>query len=142
MLNRHQLALGDEQLFTIIYAIVDPEHGTISWANGGHPPPLLRGSDGACRYVEGGNGLMGVDDQLYQTFEETIDPNSTVVLYTDGLIERRGESLDVGLERLADAAGAGPQEPGQLRDHILAALTEPTGPRYDDVTAVVARLGR
>ena len=39
LLNRHQLALGDEQLFTIVYAILDPEQGTIAWANGGHPPP-------------------------------------------------------------------------------------------------------
>jgi serine phosphatase RsbU (regulator of sigma subunit) len=142
LLNRHQLELGDDHLFTIVYAIVDPEHGTISWANGGHPPPLLRATDMACRYLDGGNGLMGVDDKVYETFEQTIDPSSTVVLYTDGLIERRGESLDVGLERLARAAAAGPEEPGQLRDHILAALIEPGGQRYDDVTAVVARLGR
>ncbi|HSC03676.1 MAG TPA: SpoIIE family protein phosphatase, partial [Solirubrobacteraceae bacterium] len=142
LLNRHQLALGDELLFTIVYAIVDPEHGTISWANGGHPPPLLCAYDRPCRYLEGGNGLMGVDDKLYETFEETIEPSSTVVLYTDGLVERRGESLDVGLERLARAAHAGPAEPEQLRDHILAALTEESGQLYDDVTAVVARLVR
>ena len=64
---------------------------------------------------------MGVDEKLYETFEEPIDPSSTVVLYTDGLVERRGESLDVGLERLAEAAGGGPEEPAALRDHILAA---------------------
>jgi PAS domain S-box-containing protein len=140
LLNRHQLALGDDLLFTIVYAIVDPEQRTIAWANGGHPPPLLRASDGACRYVEGGNGLMGVDEKVYETFEETIDASCTVVLYTDGLVERRGESLDVGLERLADAAGAGPDEPEALRDHIVAALQEPGGQLYDDVTAVVARV--
>ncbi len=140
LLNRHQLALGDDHLFTIVYAIVDPERGTISWANGGHPPPLLRASDGACRYLEGGNGLMGVDEKVYRTFEETTGPSSTVVFYTDGLIERRGESLDMGLDRLALAAGEGPVEPGPLRDHLLAELLEPAGQRYDDVTAVVARL--
>jgi PAS domain S-box-containing protein len=140
LLNRHQLALGDEHLFTIVYAIVDPEQGTISWANGGHPPPLLRASNGACRYLEGGNGLMGIDEKVYETYEETTDPSSTVVLYTDGLVERRGESLDVGLDRLADAAGDGPAQPGPLRDHLVAALIDPTGQRYDDVTAVVARL--
>ena len=140
LLNRHQLALGDEHLFTIVYAIVDPKAGTISWANGGHPPPLLRAPDGACRYCEGGNGLMGVEDKRYETFEERIDPGSDVVLYTDGLIERRGESLDVGLDRLADAAAVAPDEPAAFRDHILAALLEPGGQRYDDVTAVVVRL--
>jgi PAS domain S-box-containing protein len=142
LLNRHQLALGDEHLFTIVYAIVDPANGTIAWANGGHPPPLLRAADGACRYVEGGNGLMGVEDRVYETFEERIDPSSTMVLYTDGLVERRSESLDVGLERLAGAVCTGPDEPAALCDHILAALLEPPGQRYDDVTAVVARLVR
>jgi len=142
LLNRHQLALGDEQLFTIVYAIVDPERFTIAWASGGHPPPLLRASDGACRYVDGGNGLMGIEDSIYETFQQRLGSGTTVVLYTDGLVERRGESLDVGLDRLADAACAGPEEPEALRDHVLAALLEPSGQRYDDVTAVVARLGR
>ena len=140
LLNRHQLALGDEQLFTIVYAILDPEQGTIAWANGGHPPPLLRAADGTCRYVEGGNGLMGVEDSVYETFEEPIGPNTTIVLYTDGLVERRGESLDAGLERLANAACFGPEEPEQLCEHIVAQLLEPGSERYDDVTAVVARL--
>ena len=140
LLNRHQLALGDEQLFTIVYAILDPDRGTIAWANGGHPPPLLRAADGTCRYVEGGNGLMGVEDSVYETFEEPIGPDTTIVLYTDGLVERRGESLDAGLERLASAARVGPDDPGPLCDHIVAQLVEPGSERYDDVTAVVARL--
>ncbi len=140
LLNRHQLALGDEQLFTIVYAILDPEKGTIAWANGGHPPPLLRAADRTCRYAEGGNGLMGVEDGVYETFEQAITPNCTIVLYTDGLIERRGESLDAGLERLAGATCAGPEEPRALCDHIVSQLAEPGSERYDDVTAVVARL--
>jgi PAS domain S-box-containing protein len=139
-LNRHQLALSDEQLFTIVYAIIDPERGTISWANGGHPPPLLRAADGACRFVEGGNGLMGVEDNVYETFEERIAPDNTMVLYTDGLVERRSESLDTGLERLADAAHVGPEEPGPLCDHIVVRMLEPGTEPYDDVTVVVARL--
>jgi PAS domain S-box-containing protein len=140
LLNRHQLALGDEQLFTIVYAVVDPERGTIAWANGGHPPPLLRRPDGPCRYLEGGNGLMGVEDTVYETFVERMAPGSAVVLYTDGLIERRGESLDAGLERLAGAACDGPLDPAPLCERIEAELLEPPGERYDDVTVVVARL--
>jgi PAS domain S-box-containing protein len=140
LLNRHQLALGDEHLFTIVYAVIDPEDGTISWANGGHPPPLLRAADGSCRYLDGGNGLMAVEERPYETFRRRLAPGSTVVLYTDGLIERRGESLDAGLERLVSAASAGPEHPGPLRDHLLAWLFESTAQRYDDVTAVVVRL--
>ena len=140
LLNRHQLALGDEHLFTIVYAVIDPGEGTIAWANGGHPPPLLRPADRECAYLDGGNGLMGVEDRSYETFARRLAPDSTVVLYTDGLIERRGESLDAGLDRLVSAAHAGPEEPRALRDHILGWLLEPAGQRYDDVTAVVARL--
>jgi serine phosphatase RsbU (regulator of sigma subunit) len=140
LLNRHQLALGDEHLFTIVYAIIDPGEGTIEWANGGHPPPLLRGADTSCRYLDGGDGLMGVEDKPYQTFHQRLAPGSTVVLYTDGLIERRSESLDAGLDRLVKAARTGPQEPAALRDHILTRLLEPAAQRYDDVTAVVVRL--
>jgi len=140
LLNRHQLEGGDEHLFTIVYAILDPGRGTISWANGGHPPPLLRGVDGTCRYLEGGNGLMGVEDNPYGTHEEPTGAHDLVVLYTDGLIERRGESLDIGLARLADAASAGPDDAQSMCDHIVDALLEPPEQRYDDVTAVVARL--
>jgi PAS domain S-box-containing protein len=140
LLNRHQLALGDEHLFTIVYAVIDPEDGTIAWANGGHPPPLLRAADGTCAYLDGGNGLMGVEERPYETFERRLGSDSTVVLYTDGLIERRGESLDAGLDRLVSAMQSGPEEPPALRDHILAWLLEPGTQRYDDVTAVVARL--
>jgi PAS domain S-box-containing protein len=139
LLNRHQLALGDEQLFTIVYAVLDPEHGAVSWANGGHPPPLLRRPDDRCVYLEGGNGLVGVEDIVYETYTQTIESGAALVLYTDGLIERRGESLDVGLQRLETAAGGGPQDPGLLCEHIVARLAE-APELYDDVTAVVARL--
>jgi PAS domain S-box-containing protein len=140
LLNRHQLTGGDEHLFTIVYTIVDPERGTIAWANGGHPPPLLRAADGTCHYLEGSNGLMGVEDNPYETYEERVGASATVVLYTDGLIERRGESLDVGLERLANVASPGPDDPQLMCTHIRDTLLEPPAQRHDDVTVVVARL--
>ncbi len=83
---------------------------------------------------------MGVEEHVYDTHEARTAANDTIVLYTDGLIERRGESLDVGLERLAAAAVSGPEDPQGMCEHILEQLLEPPGQRYDDVTAVVARL--
>ncbi len=139
LLNRHQLALGDEQLFTIVYAVLDPERGVITWANGGHPPQLLRPCDGPSLYLEGGNGLVGVEDVVYETYSQGIDRGAALVLYTDGLIERRGESLDAGLERLKFAADTGPDNPELLCEHIVARLAE-APELYDDVTVVVARL--
>jgi PAS domain S-box-containing protein len=139
MLNRHQVALGDQHLFTIVYAIIDPKEGEIAWANGGHPPPLLCAAGAVSRYLEGGNGLMGIEDVEYETLRERIDGPATLVLYTDGLVERRGESLDVGLERLAAAAASGPEDPDALCDHIVARVLESSDQRDDDVTTVVAR---
>ena len=83
---------------------------------------------------------MGVEERAYETHEAPTGAGDAVVLYTDGLIERRGESLDVGLERLADAAVSGPEDPQAMCEHILERVLEPPGQRYDDVTAVVARL--
>jgi PAS domain S-box-containing protein len=140
LLNHHQLEGDDEHLFTIVYAIIDPAQGKIAWANGGHPPPLRRRADGTCVYLDGGDGLMGVEEHTYETHEDRTGPNETIVLYTDGLIERRGESLDAGLERLAAAASGGPEDTQGMCDHILEHVLEEPGQRYDDVTAVVARL--
>ncbi len=138
-LNRHQLALGAEELFTVLYAIIDPGARIVSWANAGHLPPLLRaGSSDAC-LLDGGNGLMGMEEVSYETLERPLPEASTLVLYTDGLVERRGESLDAGFARLTDAATSGPQEPQALCDHILARVLPPDA-LHDDVTAVVVQV--
>ena len=140
LLNRHQLEGEDEHLFTIVYAIIDPEQGTIAWANGGHPPPLRRRADGTWVVPRGRQRADGRRGHSYETHEDRTGPNETIVLYTDGLIERRGESLDVGLERLAAAASSGPEDARRMCDHILERVLEEPEQRYDDVTAVVARL--
>jgi hypothetical protein len=62
-----------------------------------------------------------------------------LVLYTDGLVERRQETLDAGLERLARAVVSGPAEPVQLCQHVLSCLL-PAKRLDDDVTALMAKL--
>jgi PAS domain S-box-containing protein len=141
-LNRYQLALADEELFTVIYAILDPDAGTISFANAGHPPPLVRAADGTVSYLEGGDGLIGLEDVTYSTCEAPLGEGSTVVLYTDGLVERRGETLDAGLDRLAQAVRSGPATPLELCDYVLENLLPPDGRLSDDVTAVLARVAQ
>ena len=61
------------------------------------------------------------------------------MLYTDGLVERRGESLDVGFSRLIEAVTSGPPEPRALRDHILERVL-PGDALHDDVTALVVQV--
>ncbi|MGZ4231635.1 MAG: PP2C family protein-serine/threonine phosphatase, partial [Solirubrobacteraceae bacterium] len=139
-LNRHQLALGQTELFTVVYAIIDPADGTISWATAGHPPPLVRDAEGWTTYLEGGEGLMGIEDIVYRDLRAPIEEGSIVVFYTDGLVERRGESLDVGLERLADALGSGPEVPEDLREYVLEQMRPPGRELHDDVTALFVKL--
>ncbi len=139
-LNRYQLAAGDDELFTVVYAILDPGHGTIVWAAAGHPPPLIRTRAGETRYLEAGGGLTGISDAEYATFTGRIIPGDMLVLYTDGLVERRGEPLDAGLERLASAVASGPDDPGALAAHVLSRLLPEGEPLQDDVTALVARI--
>jgi hypothetical protein len=140
-LNRYQLALAEQELFTVIYAIVDPRCERVSWASGGHPPPLLRTANGETRFLEGGGAVMGVWDTIYADAEDTVRPSDTLIFYSDGLVERRGESLDTGLQRLSEAAAAGPDEPSALCAHVLGTMLPPSLAVRDDVTAMVLRIG-
>ncbi len=140
-LNSYQLALGADEMFTEIYAIVDPEQGEITWANAGHLPPVVRSTSGEVEVLEGGDGLVGIQPVTYRNLRLEAAPPATLVLYTDGLVERRGESLDVGLARLAHAVSSGPDAPAALCQHLRECLLEPGQDQQDDVTAMVVRLG-
>ena len=65
----------------------------------GHPPPLVRAADGTTMFLDGGRTLpIGVDASLgFEAGEAQLEEGSTIVLYTDGLVERRGRPLDEGL---------------------------------------------
>jgi serine phosphatase RsbU (regulator of sigma subunit) len=139
-LNRYQLGLAEQELFTVIYAIVDPSRGRLCWASGGHPPPLLRTANGETRFLEGGGAVMGVWDTVYADVEDTVGPSDTLIFYSDGLVERRGESLDTGLQRLSDAAAAGPDQPSALCAHVLGTMLPAALAVHDDVTAMVIRI--
>ena len=139
-LNRHQLALGQTELFTVVYAIVDAPGGSVSWACAGHPPPLLRNGDRETQYLEGGEGLMGIEDVVYRDLRAPIGSGGILVFYTDGLIERRGESLDVGMRRLAEAVSAGDGDPSALCASVLESVRADEGELDDDVTALFVRL--
>jgi anti-sigma regulatory factor (Ser/Thr protein kinase) len=104
----------------------------------GHPPPVVRGPDGRVRFLEPARG-MPICATLGAEYEETevaFAPGSTLVLYTDGLVERRGESLDAGLQRLANAVLTGPRDVDALADHLLTALLAHDAPT-DDVALLI-----
>ena len=107
-LNRFTLALGSDEaiMTTVVLAILEPGSGRLHFTNAGHPPPLLIGPDGSARYLtEPPSPPMAVlTTPRYEQHTTTIEPGSTIVLYTDGLVEEPSEVLDVGLERLREAA--------------------------------------
>jgi serine phosphatase RsbU (regulator of sigma subunit) len=97
--------LSPDSTATCVLARVDEagEGGRLlNFAVAGHPPPLLVTPDGRARLLEQAvNPLLGLlVDQTYTSAVEALPPGSTLLLYTDGLVEHPGENLDVGLDRL------------------------------------------
>jgi len=89
----------------VLLALVDVEGHEISVASAGHLPPLLI-SDHRGQFIESDVGPpIGVPgDSRYTSRTIAVPPNATFLAFTDGLVERRGESLDEGLERLRSTA--------------------------------------
>ena len=131
---------------TCVCLVVDCATGALCWARAGHPPVLLL-EPGGPRYLdEGGGTVLGVDGRPpYQQADAVIEPGSSVLLYTDGLDERRGEVLDDGQERLARAAaGVRDLAPDELVSTVVdtaladGALGDAAQP--DDIAVVAVRL--
>jgi anti-anti-sigma factor len=132
---------------TVACLVLDPGTGDLVWARAGHPPPLVAGPTG-CRRLDDATGtVLGVRARPpFTAGSATIRPGDSIVLYTDGLVERRGELVDDGIERLAGiAADRHGLAPDTLTDALLtgALAGSPSngGPDpADDVALIVARL--
>ncbi|MFG2076101.1 SpoIIE family protein phosphatase [Nonomuraea maritima] len=112
----------------------------LTYSVAGHPPPLLVTYEGAASYLEDGANLMlGVGYDMPRTSAvATLPPRSTLLLYTDGLVEVPGEHLDVGLERLRRAAASLAREPLDCFCDML--LTQLPTARKDDIAMIAVRL--
>ncbi|MCK2218380.1 SpoIIE family protein phosphatase [Actinomadura sp. ATCC 31491] len=145
ILTRLNIAMGslsDEVTATCVYARVERLDGRhrLWFASAGHPPPLLVSPDGRGRFLEDAvSPLLGVPydgPRVSQT--EPLPPGSTLLLYTDGLVERPGEHLDAGLARLRDQAEAVAGEPvDRFCDLVVSGL--PTS-GLDDIAVLALRL--
>jgi len=123
------------------YAVLDLRRGLLHHASAGHPPLLIRRADGTTEYLEDGrSGLLGLGDGPRSTGTAVIEPGDTVILYSDGLVERRDEHLDLGLGRLADVvAAADPDSLDDLCDRVMRRMAPRDGLSDDAVVlAVVA----
>ena len=140
-LNRLAEEIMETAFATVIYAVIDGDARICRYSSAGHPPPLVIFPDRRAEFLEGGRGLpLGAGTETRYTQEIVELPIcSTLVLYSDGLVERRGESIDVGLERLRVAALEGPRDPEELVEHLLQRLVG-AGERADDIALVAVRL--
>ncbi|WP_086560094.1 SpoIIE family protein phosphatase [Streptomyces africanus] len=129
-------SLGDA-IATCVYAVCDLRAGICSLSSAGHLPPVLAGADGGVKLVDVPGGVpLGVGGVEFGTVELEFTPGSLLALYTDGLVENRGEPIDTGLTlltRLLENAGPSLQ---RASDSLLGALSpEPD----DDVALLLVR---
>jgi serine phosphatase RsbU (regulator of sigma subunit)/integral membrane sensor domain MASE1/anti-sigma regulatory factor (Ser/Thr protein kinase) len=133
-----QLAMPD--MATLIYLVFDPDTRQVRFANAGHPPALVM-ADGASWFLVGGLAPpVGVTaDDHYEEASLELPPGATLLLYTDGLVERRGVSIQDGLDRLAlQAAEHSDSDLEHLCDQLLSALLGDTT-NADDIALVAMR---
>lgn len=135
--------IDPSDMATVFYGVFDPATWEVRYANAGHPPPLFIGPDGTARFLEGGAPpLRRARTPVYPgTAAAHLEPGSTVLLYTDGLVETRGMPIDDGLSRLVRAAMGGNGDLEALLDHILADVLHGK-PTSDDVALLALKATR
>ena len=143
LLDRFAARLPGALASTAACLIVDGTAGTVTWARAGHPPPLLVTADGQGRFLEdaGAGTVLGAAGRApYTEGSIAIEPGATLLLYTDGLVERRGELLDDGLARVLEVAVRhASADPVRLTGRLLADVLADTD-QPDDVAVIAARL--
>ncbi|MFF0200868.1 SpoIIE family protein phosphatase [Streptomyces sp. NPDC005017] len=134
--------LGSQHLATCLYAVYDPVSRRLLTANAGHPPPLLLHRDGSAEILTLPSGVpIGVGGGDFETTEMPAPTGSTLLLYTDGLVESRGSDIQSGMTRLRHRLRAlGTDGSPSLEPLCEAALgTLEEGDRADDVALLAAR---
>ncbi|HEV8298470.1 MAG TPA: SpoIIE family protein phosphatase [Acidimicrobiales bacterium] len=139
-LDQYTTSTRQGDLSSLAYVVVDLERRWVDYAVAGHPPLLVRHADGRVRLVEDERGpLLGLESiGGRRAVGFPLEAGDVIVLYTDGLVERRGESIDLGLDRLRALVASMPTDlhPDGMCDRLLDGL-HVGGPKTDDVTLLV-----
>jgi anti-sigma regulatory factor (Ser/Thr protein kinase)/putative methionine-R-sulfoxide reductase with GAF domain len=139
-LDRMFQHLHPEEMATALYGTLDPVDLTLRFACAGHLPPMVRSPDGSVRVlkVQANPPLGATFGTSFVEHTESLDPGSTIVLYTDGLVERRTGTLEEGLSRLSELCRAD-LPPQERCDLILEKLQ---GDEDDDVALLVVEIAQ
>ncbi|HWU08426.1 MAG TPA: SpoIIE family protein phosphatase [Streptomyces sp.] len=137
---------SDAPMATCVFARVEGAEGgpwQLHWVNAGHPPPLLITAGGQTRFLEAGHGpLLGLSSALHMGLgwpdaRADLPPGSTLLLYTDGLVESRSRDIEAGLATLRrHAAALARRDVEDFLDELLNRI-DPSG---DDVALLVLRI--
>lgn len=126
---------------TLFYGVWDPARAAVDYVSAGHLPPLISSPDGCVRALHA-TPQVPIDvcpDTTYTTSRAQLEPGETLFAYTDGLVERRAESLDAGIARLTRVLESTPDgHLGDICDDILTRLRVPE--QQDDTVLVALRL--
>ena len=142
LLDRYAQTLDDAAFATVAYAIIDTTTGTVSYACAGHPYPLVVGPEATVTWLRDGRrpplAVRSFPPRLGALAgTAALPPGSLLLLYTDGLIERRSEPLEDGFARLAAAAAGCARLPaGQACRTLLSQMIPGEG--YADDVAIIA----
>ena len=134
-------SINGTDFVTAVCVVIDPDRGEVLHATAGHPPPLVIDPDGTHRWLDGANSSPAGRHFTGERHEAstTIEPGALLVLYSDGLIERRRENIDVSLTRLAESSRRlATYDIDAIPDCLVAELTAEHEPG-DDIIAVAAR---
>jgi serine phosphatase RsbU (regulator of sigma subunit) len=139
----HDLGQREPHFATCVYAVFDAVSGSCEVASAGHLPPLLVSPDGSSQFLDvSPSPPLGIGSGPIQTRVFKIKDGSLIVLYTDGLVERRASDIDEGLTRLQETFGPGSAS-RPLEDLCKATLAGVYADHQrDDIAVLMARLRR
>lgn len=134
--------LDTDRFATCTYAEADLSTGVVQVVRAGHVDPLIREPNGRCRRLTLEGGLpLGLSAEFgrleYPVATVELDPEQTLLLYTDGLVEQPGADLDDGMQLLADLVDSGPRDLQLLADRLCEVVDERGGD--DDVALLLLR---
>jgi serine phosphatase RsbU (regulator of sigma subunit) len=136
-LNRHAILHAGAYASTMVYLELDAVSRRVRWASAGHLPGIVASAGAGERIGPADGPPLGVSEaDAWPGAERTLAPGSRIVLFTDGVIERRAEPLDHGIDRLVATAAKAPH----LERLCEVALAQAPVPRFDDLALVALEL--